>query len=179
MNTEVQRSVFLIGMPGSGKTTVGKALASALALRFVDADKEMVARTGVPIATIFEIEGEAGFRAREVQLIAELVHEPGILLATGGGAVLAEASRSCLRAYGAVVYLRAGLAELRERTRRDTKRPLLQGDNPEEVLARLLAVREPLYAETAHITVDANRENVAKLVQHIIDELKSKALIHA
>lgn len=178
MNTEVRRSVFLIGMPGSGKTTVGKALANALSLRFVDADKEMVARTGVPIATIFEIEGEAGFRAREAQLIAELVHLPGILLATGGGAILSASSRACLREHGAVVYLRAGLAELRERTRRDTKRPLLQGNHPEEVLAQLLAVREPLYVETAHITVDANRENVAKLVQHIVDELKSQALIH-
>jgi shikimate kinase len=170
-------NIFLIGMPGAGKTTVGKALAEQLELRFVDADREMVTRTGVAIATIFEIEGEAGFRMREAQLIADLVLEKKVLLATGGGAILNEMSRQLLRANGAVVYLRAGLEQLAERTRRDTKRPLLQGDNAEQVLAQLLAVREPLYNETAHVIVDANRENMSKLTQQIIDELKAKGLL--
>jgi shikimate kinase len=170
-------NIFLIGMPGAGKTTVGKALAKHLALRFVDADKELVSRTGVSIATIFEIEGEPGFRAREVELISKLVLERGIVLATGGGAILDAANRSSLRQHGAVVYLQTGLAELRERTRRDTKRPLLQGDDPESVLSALLQVREPLYNEAAHIVVNASRENIGKLAQQIIDELSSLGLL--
>ena len=164
-------------MPGAGKTTVGKALAKQLALRFVDADKELVSRTGVSIATIFEIEGEPGFRAREVELISTLVLERGIVLATGGGAVLNADNRTALREHGAVVYLQAGLAELRERTRRDTKRPLLQGDDPEAVLSALLAVREPLYREAAHIVVNASRENIGKLAQQVVDELTSLGML--
>jgi shikimate kinase len=164
-------NIFLIGMPGAGKTTVGKALAKQLALRFIDADKELVSRTGVSIATIFEIEGEPGFRVRETELISQLVLERGIILATGGGAILDRINRQSLREHGAVVYLQAELAELRERTRRDTKRPLLQGNDPEEVLSALLQAREPLYNETAHIVVNASRENIGKLAQQIIDEL--------
>ncbi len=170
-------NIFLIGMPGAGKTTVGKALAKQLALRFVDADKELVSRTGVSIATIFEIEGEPGFRAREVELISKLVIERGIVLATGGGAILDAANRIALREHGAVVYLQTGLAELRERTRRDTKRPLLQGDDPEAVLSALLQIREPLYREAAHIVVNASRENIGKLAQQIVDELTSLGML--
>jgi shikimate kinase len=170
-------NIFLIGMPGAGKTTVGKALAKQLALRFVDADKELVSRTGVSIATIFEIEGEPGFRAREVELISKLVLERGIVLATGGGAILDANNRKSLRQHGAVVYLQAELAELRERTRRDTKRPLLQGNDPEEVLSALLQAREPLYNETAHIVVNASRENIGKLAQQIVDELTSLGML--
>jgi shikimate kinase len=170
-------NIFLIGMPGAGKTTVGKALAKQLALRFVDADKELVSRTGVSIATIFEIEGEPGFRAREVELISKLVLERGIVLATGGGAILDANNRKSLRQHGAVVYLQAELAELRERTRRDTKRPLLQGNDPEEVLSALLQAREPLYNETAHIVVNASRENIGRLAQQIVDELTSLGML--
>ncbi len=170
-------NIFLIGMPGAGKTTVGKALAKQLALRFVDADKKLVSRTGVSIATIFEIEGEPGFRARETELISQLVLEQGIVLATGGGAILNATNRTALREHGAVVYLRTGLAELRERTRRDTKRPLLQGSDPEAVLSALLQAREPLYNEAAHIVVNASRENIGKLAQQIIDELILSGLL--
>jgi shikimate kinase len=176
-DSSIAPNIFLIGMPGAGKTTVGKALAKQLALRFVDADKELVSRTGVSIATIFEIEGEPGFRAREVELISKLVMERGIVLATGGGAILDTDNRTALREHGAVVYLQAGLAELRERTRRDTKRPLLQGDDPEAVLSALLKVREPLYREAAHIVVNASRENIVKLAQQIIDELTSLGML--
>jgi shikimate kinase len=176
-DSSIVPNIFLIGMPGAGKTTVGKALAKQLALRFVDADKELVSRTGVSIATIFEIEGEPGFRAREVELISKLVLERGIVLATGGGAILDANNRKSLRQHGAVVYLQAELAELRERTRRDTKRPLLQGNDPEEVLSALLQAREPLYNETAHIVVNASRENIGKLAQQIVDELTSLGML--
>jgi shikimate kinase len=134
-------------------------------------------RTGVSIATIFEIEGEQGFRAREVELISTLVLERGIVLATGGGAVLDATNRIALREHGVVVYLHTGLTELRERTRRDTKRPLLQGDDPEALLSALLRVREPLYNEAAHIVVNASRENIGKLAQQIIDELIAAKLL--
>jgi shikimate kinase len=176
-DSAIAPNIFLIGMPGAGKTTVGKALAKQLAMRFVDADKELVSRTGVSIATIFEIEGEPGFRSREVELISKLVLERGIVLATGGGAILDAANRTALRKHGAVIYLQAGLAELRERTRRDTKRPLLQGSDPEAVLSALLQIREPLYREAAHIVVNASRENIGKLAQHIIDELTSLGML--
>ncbi len=170
-------NIFLIGMPGAGKTTVGKTLAKLLALRFVDADKELVAKMGVSIATIFEIEGEAGFRVREAELVSHLVRERGIILATGGGAILDPANRAILREHGAVVYLQASLTELRERTRRDTKRPLLQGDDPEAVLSALLKVREPLYSEAAHIVVNASRDNIGTLAEQIIDELTALGLL--
>jgi shikimate kinase len=165
------RNVFLIGMPGAGKTTVGRALAKRLGLRFIDADREMVFRTGVEIATIFEIEGEAGFRVREAQLIAELVHLPNIVLATGGGAILDPESRRHLRENGTVVYLRADLSQLLQRTNRDNKRPLLQGGNAEEVLAKLLATRTPLYEQTAHVVAETDGDNLSLLLQHIVDAL--------
>ena len=176
-STNHRGNIFLIGMPGAGKTTVGKALAKQLSLRFVDADKELVAKMGVSIATIFEIEGEAGFRVREAELVTQLVRERGITLATGGGVILDPTNRALLRENGAVVYLQAGLAELRERTRRDTKRPLLQGDDPEAVLSALLKMREPLYNEVAHIVVNASRENIGKLAGQIIDELNALGML--
>jgi shikimate kinase len=169
-------SIFLIGMPGAGKSTIGKSLSKRLGLKFIDADKEMVSRTGVPIATIFEIEGEAGFRAREVELIAELVTRPGLVLATGGGAILNAESRRLLHESGAVVYLRTSLAKLCERTQRDAKRPLLQGVDALATLTQLLAVREPLYSETAHFTVESGHGSVSKLVESIVQQLIERGL---
>lgn len=170
------RNLFLVGMPGSGKSTLGKALAKRFGLPFVDADQEMVARTGVPIATIFEIEGEAGFREREAQLIDELTQRDGIVLATGGGAVLRDDSRAALRGRGIVIYLRSRLDDLVIRTRRDTKRPLLQGDNPREVLRQLLEVREPLYNEVAHVTADSGSQSPNKLAGQITEKLMRSGL---
>jgi shikimate kinase len=170
------RNIFLVGMPGAGKSTLGKSLAKRLSLHFVDADQELVGKTGVPIATIFEFEGEAGFRERETQLLAELVARDEIVLATGGGAILAAANRMALRKHGVVIYLRAGLEDLRARTLRDTKRPLLQAAHPEKVLRELLETREPLYNEVADLIVDTGRLPAAKLTETIIERLSRQGL---
>lgn len=171
-----RHNIFLIGMPGAGKSTLGKALANRLGLNFIDADQEIVSRTGVSIATIFEIEGETGFRAREVQLIAELVTANSTILATGGGAILASESRKLMRDNGIVIYLRADLGDLSARTLRDTKRPLLQGANPITVLRALLDFREPLYNETAHLVIDTGRLHATKLADQIIERLEQSGL---
>jgi len=123
-------NLYLVGMMGAGKTTVGRSLARRLKLRFYDSDQEIEARCGVKIPVIWEIEGEAGFRAREAQAIAELSVLDGIVLATGGGAVLAKENRALLSARGTVVYLRATPEHLYERVRQDRNRPLLAGDDP-------------------------------------------------
>ncbi len=170
MNT--RHNIFLIGMPGAGKSTLGKALTKRLGLTFIDADQEIVTRTGVSIATIFEIEGEASFRAREAQLIADLVTHERLVLATGGGAILSEDSRRLMRDNGVVVYLRASLEDLAVRTARDTKRPLLQGTNPADALRKLFQIREPLYNETAHIIIDTRRQHATKLAEQIADQLQ-------
>lgn len=158
-------------MPGAGKSTLGKALAKRLDLTFIDADTEMVRRCGVPIATIFEVEGEAGFREREAHLIAELVQRPNIVLATGGGVILREENRQQLRANGTVIYLHADPADLLARTLRDTKRPLLQGSDHEAKLAALFAAREAHYLATAHITIEPARASVRAVIAQTIAAL--------
>lgn len=164
-------------MPGAGKSTLGKALAKRLGLSFVDADLELVNRTGVSIATIFEIEGEASFRVREAQLIAELTGTlNNAVLATGGGAILSADSRAALRKNGVVVYLRASLDDISARTARDTKRPLLQGANPINVLQALLHTREPLYNETAHLVIDTERRHAPKIADQIVEQMTQTGL---
>ena len=176
MGLSEKRNLYLVGMPGAGKSTIGKALARKLDLPFVDADHEMLNNTGVAIATIFELEGETGFRQREVQLIGELCRREGILLATGGGAVLNEKNREVLRRTGVVVYLRASLDHLWQRTRHDSRRPLLQADNPREVLQTLLDIRDPFYRQTADLVVESGRQSVSKLVNEITLELARRQL---
>ncbi|MBL0122040.1 MAG: shikimate kinase [Betaproteobacteria bacterium] len=171
-----KHNLYLVGMPGSGKSTIGKALARKLKLPFVDADHEMLQHTGVSIATIFELEGEAGFRAREAQLMGELCRREGILLATGGGAVLREENRRALRQTGVVVYLHASLDHLWQRTRHDSRRPLLQADNPREILKALLETRDPLYRQTANVVVETGRQSASKLVHDIAEELARRQL---
>jgi len=161
------KKVALIGMPGAGKTTVGRALARLLDLRFLDSDKELVSRTGVSIATIFEIEGEASFRRREAALIAELLNEGDVVLATGGGAILNPDTRAVMRQSALVVYLRATIDALLDRTQRDTSRPLLATGSQREKLQALFEVREPLYQTTAHLTFDTGRQSPTKLASHI------------
>lgn len=170
MDASQSLNVYLIGLMGAGKTTVGKQLARRLGRRFVDSDHEIVARTGVAIPTIFEIEGEAGFRRRETQTIADLVKVPELVMATGGGVVLDPANRLALRENGWVVYLNVPPALLYERTRHDRNRPLLQVEDPLARLESLHAERDPLYRETAHLVVEGGRLAAAGIVQHLTRE---------
>ncbi|HSG62555.1 MAG TPA: shikimate kinase AroK [Pseudomonadales bacterium] len=146
-------NIFLVGPMGAGKTTIGRLLADRLQLHFVDADKYIEDATGANIPWIFDVEGEAGFRERETKAIDELSQDNGILLATGGGAVTREVNRDLLRQRGVVVYLYATVDQQVERTARDRNRPLLQNDNPRQVLESLFHVRDPLYREVADIIV--------------------------
>lgn len=164
--------IFLVGMMGAGKTTLGKSLARRLERRFIDTDKLLVERTGAPVATIFELEGEAGFRRRESALIQELAHEEACVVATGGGAILDPANRQAMRDCGTVVYLRARVEHLWERTRHDTSRPLLANDDPKGTLARLLAERDPLYREAAHVIVDTGSQSAATILQRVLSALQ-------
>ncbi len=156
---------------GSGKTTVGRALAKKLNKRFIDSDHEIEARTGVSIPVIFEIEGEASFRQREADVIRDLTAQQGIVLATGGGAVLNEQSRQYLQSRGTVIYLRAGINSILQRTRNDKNRPLLRTADPRKKLEDLSAQREPLYLEVAHLIIETGRPNVQHLVQSILGHL--------
>lgn len=166
-------NIILIGPMGAGKTSVGRQLAKALDRPFYDSDQEIVRRTGVDIPTIFDIEGEAGFRVRERNILSELVHKDGIVLATGGGAVLMEENRQLLRRHGVVIYLQAPVTMLVKRTARDRNRPLLQTEDPEQRIRELLELREPLYRETATYTVSTNRQSVRQVVKQIIRHLET------
>ncbi len=158
---------------GAGKTTIGRMLARAFGRPFVDSDHEIEARTGVKVPVIFEIEGEAGFRARESQVIGELCLRPGIVLATGGGAVLMAENRMVLRDSGQVVYLNAQPLDLWQRTRHDQNRPLLRGADPEGRLRELFAQRDSLYREVAHMVVETGRQSPRLLAGKIEQQLRS------
>lgn len=164
-------SVFLVGPMGAGKTAVGRRLARLLGFRFVDSDEEIVARTGVDIAYIFEKEGEAGFRQRERDAIDSLTRESGIVLATGGGAVLLAENRERLSARGKVVYLQASVAQQLARTRHSSHRPLLRTDDPAARLAELMAIREPLYRAVAHLVIPTDGRKVAAVAAEIARSL--------
>ncbi len=163
-------NIYLVGLMGAGKTTIGRQLAKRLGRSFYDSDHEIVARTGVPIPTIFEIEGEAGFRRREQQTIAELSRLEGIVMATGGGVVLDPENRRCLRDTGWVVYLNVPPAMLYQRTRNDRNRPLLQVEDPLGRLETLHAERDPLYRETASLVVEGGQLVASGVVQYLSKE---------
>lgn len=167
-------NIFLVGMPGAGKTTVGRQLARRLHRSFVDADHEVEARTGVRIPVIFDIEGEQGFRDRETRVISELADGSGQVVATGGGVVLREQNRAALRRGGTVVYLHATPSLLFERTRLDPNRPLLQVADPLAKLQELFAQRDPLYREIADIVVNSLAGSVSQLVKQVEKELDRK-----
>ena len=159
--------VFLIGPMGSGKSTVGRALASRLGFDFLDSDKVIEDRTGVDIPYIFEKEGEAGFRQREASIIEEVSMLPRLVLATGGGAILDAGTREHLAARGTVVYLEATVEQQLRRTRGSTHRPLLQTEDPRGRLEQLMAVRAPLYQSLADLTVRTSRRKVTCMVEDI------------
>ena len=164
-------NIFLVGLMGAGKTTIGRQLARKLGKRFVDSDHEIEARTGASIPWIFEIEGEASFRRREADVIRELTAQDDLVLATGGGAVLNPASRALLAERGTVIYLRASIGSILQRTSHDKNRPLLQTADPRARLEELLAQRDPLYREIADLVIDTGRPNVQSMVQTILDQL--------
>jgi shikimate kinase len=163
-----KRNIYLIGPMGSGKTAVGKELAKDLGLQFLDSDLEIEKRTGVDIPYIFEKEGEAGFRAREAAVIADLCKLEGVVVATGGGAVLNDQSRERLAATGLVIYLRTDVEEQLKRTRRALNRPLLANGNRRETLERLAQVRAPLYAEIADISLDTGGKRVRAVAATLV-----------
>lgn len=164
-------NIFLVGLMGAGKTTVGRALAKRLNKRFIDSDHEIEERTGATIPLIFEIEGEAAFRQREAEVIRDLTAQQDIVLATGGGAVLNAESRAYLKSRGTVIYLRASVNSIVQRTSHDKNRPLLQTGDPRKTIEELSRIREPLYNEVAHIVIDTGRPNVQFLMQSILSQL--------
>lgn len=156
---------------GAGKSTIGRMLARLTRLDFVDSDSEIERRTGADIPWIFDVEGEAGFRDREQQVLDELTRRDGCVVATGGGAVLREANRRVLAARGFVVYLCTPLREQLRRTRRDRKRPLLARGDPERVLRELMATRDPLYREVADLVVESDGRAPKQIAQRVVLQL--------
>jgi shikimate kinase len=155
-------------MMGAGKTTVGRQLAKRLGKSFCDSDREIEARTGVRVAVIFDIEGEAGFRKREAEAIEQLTALDDIVLATGGGAVLDPRNREVLKARGFAIYLHAQPLVLCQRTRSDKSRPLLQGGDALDRLEKLYAERDPLYRDVADLVVDTGRQSVSSLLALVL-----------
>jgi shikimate kinase len=168
----LRNNLYLIGLPGAGKSTLGRQLARRLGLTFVDADAELERRLGVTIPTIFEIEGEAVFRDREEAMLAEIIGRTGIVLGTGGGVVVRAANRERLKGNGTIVYLHADPATLRERTRRSRDRPLLNAPDPLARLQELYAQRDPLYREIAHHVVESDREAIARFATGFASEVR-------
>lgn len=165
-------NLFFVGLMGAGKTTVGRTVARRLHYPFFDSDHELEAHCGVRIPVIFELEGEAGFRDREAAMIRELAQRQGIVLATGGGAVLRAENREVLKSRGTVVYLRASPHDLWLRTRHDRNRPLLQTEDPKGKLEALYAERDPLYREVADFIIETGKPSVAQLANMVLMQLE-------
>ena len=165
-------NIFLIGPMGAGKTTIGRQLARSLKMEFFDSDQEIEERTGADIAWIFDVEGEAGFREREKKIIEELTLSKNIVLATGGGAVLAPENRKFLQSRGTVVYLMATIGQQEERTRHDQRRPLIQNvTDIKGKLTELMDIRDPLYREIADYVVMTNRRSPRSVSSEIVKQL--------
>ena len=169
-------NIFLVGLMGAGKTSVGKVLARRLGKVFIDSDQEIERTTGVRVPVIFEIEGEQGFRARESRMLAQLTQRTNIVLATGGGAVLSEFNRTLLAQHGTVVYLRAAPHDLWQRTKHDRNRPLLQTRDPLAKLGELFTARDPLYREIADIIIDTGNQSVSSLANRLEQKLAHSAV---
>jgi shikimate kinase len=169
--------ISLVGLPGSGKTTVGRQLARRLQLPFVDSDHEIERHLGCKIREFFEHNGEAAFRDVEAQIIEELTAGAPCVLSTGGGAVLREENRQHLKSRGKVVYLNASPDDLFRRLRHDSQRPLLQVADPQKKLRDLYAQRDPLYRQTAHFVIETGRPSVATLVNMIVMQLELAGVV--
>ncbi len=167
----MSRNIFFVGPMGAGKTTIGRQLARGLGRDFFDSDKEIESRTGADIPLIFELEGEAGFRQRERSMIDELTQRSNIILATGGGAILDAENRKHLAGRGFVIYLSAPIEQLFQRTSRDTRRPLLQTENPRQKLETLLAERDPLYREVADLVLITDNKPVRNVTTQLLNQI--------
>ncbi|WP_299798603.1 shikimate kinase AroK [uncultured Shewanella sp.] len=166
-----KRNIFLVGPMGAGKSTIGRHLAQMLHLEFHDSDQEIENRTGADIAWVFDVEGEEGFRVRETQVVADLTEKQGIVLATGGGSIQSKEIRNNLSARGIVVYLETTIDKQVARTQRDKRRPLLQVEDPREVLENLAAIRNPLYEEIADVIVKTDEQSAKVVANQIIEQL--------
>ncbi|MEQ6918516.1 shikimate kinase AroK [Halomonas aquatica] len=175
-------NLILIGPMGAGKSTIGRLLAAELSREFFDSDHEIQARCGADIPWIFDVEGEAGFRDRETQMIRELTRHEDVVIATGGGAVLREENRRVLRESGTVIYLLTTVEQQLRRTAKDRNRPLLQRPDREAVLRDMFALRDPLYRATADVVVRTDRRGpravvneIVRRVTRLVDPLQCKA----
>ena len=172
MKTNNFGNIFLVGLMGAGKSTIGKQLARELGKQFRDSDSEIEKRTGVNIDVIFDIEGEQGFRQRETRILKELVEERGIVLATGGGAVLAPENRQLLSDNGLIIYLKASAEHLAGRVKLDRRRPLLQTGDKLAKIRELMTQRDPVYQQLADLVVETNNRSIPRVVREISKMVK-------
>jgi len=168
----IKQNIFLIGPMGAGKTTMGRQIAKRLHMDFEDSDHAIEAHTGADIPLIFEKEGEEGFRKREIAVIDELTQLKHLVLATGGGAILAEENRQHLKNRGIVIYLHSDIKYLIDRTRHDKNRPLLQTADPAAKLRELMIIREPLYRQTADIIINTGQQSIKTVISTMLDKIK-------
>lgn len=168
------QNIFLIGPMGSGKTTIGRQLATRLDRKFYDSDREIEKRTGVDVALIFEIEGEEGFRLRETKMISELAKKQKSVIATGGGSVLSEENRACIKQNGKVIYLKSSQEKIFERTFRDKKRPLLETEDRMATIKELLEKRGPLYEEIADLIICTDHRPINQIINKISQKLSKE-----
>ncbi len=166
-----KRNIYIVGPMGAGKSTIGRQIAQQLHLEFFDSDSEIERRTGAEIAWVFDVEGEDGFRKREASVIEDLTEKQGVVLATGGGSIISKEVRNKLSARGFVVYLETTIDKQLARTQRDKRRPLLQTENPRQVLEDLAEFRNPLYEEIADLTVRTDDQSAKLVAKEIIDKL--------
>jgi len=168
-----KHNIFLIGPMGAGKTTMGRQIAKRLNMDFEDSDHAIEEHTGVDIPLIFEKEGEAGFRKREAAIIDELTQKTQLVLATGGGAILAKENRQHLKNRGTVIYLHSDIKHLLERVGHDKNRPLLQTSDPAATLREIMKIREPLYRETADIIINTGQQSIRAVINVMLDKIKA------
>ena len=170
--TNKSDNIILIGPMGSGKTSTGRILAKEMRFDFLDTDEEVVKRTGVSIAYIFDVEGETGFRQREHQALMKFLDNDNIVIATGGGIITHDKSRAIIRACNRVVYLKTSIEQQIERTTVSDKRPLLIDTDPASKLQELMLTREPLYEEISDIMIDTDERSTSEIAHEIIDRLR-------